>query len=150
MPLVIQPDFSALNVAKLLILRTYWRWNDSPLADAEHTQTEVNAYWDELYDDLQDARYDTRHQGTRVSSADVPERIHFSWSRNYEVDTHVIHLDDKRGLAFNYVTGGGKHGDPDSYPWWQEAWFVTCTGSETVSVTTYSYKDIPDEPAKPE
>lgn len=139
MPLVIQPDFTAVSVAKLLVLCTYWRWQDNPLADAEHTQDEVNALWDELYDDLQDARYDTRHQGVRTS---IPNRIHHTWERNYEVDVRVINLGDGRGLALNNVTGGGKHGVPEAFPWWQEAWFVKHTG--TTTVVKHTYEDIPE------
>lgn len=147
MPLVIQPGLTPQQVGQLLILRTYWRWENDPMADAELTAAEIAQFYDDLGEDdlLIDAFNDTRHQGT---ASDIPTRIHFSWTRNYEVDTHVIHLDDQRGLAFNYVTGGGKHGEPDAYPWIDEAWFVKCTGTQTV--TTHTYEDIPDEPAKPE
>lgn len=144
MPLVIQPGFTPTQVGQLLVLRTYWRWQDSPLYDAEHTAAEIQDYWDALYDDLQDARYDTRHHGIETS---IRNRIHHTWERNYDVETRVIHLGDGRGLAYNYVTGGGKHGDPDSFPWWNEAWFVKCTGTKTV--TTHTYEDIPEVKSAP-
>lgn len=87
-----------------------------------------------------------RYHGNHVS--DIRTRIHPSWERHYDVEVRVINLGDDRGLAYNYVSGGGKLGEPDAYKWWTEAWFVKCTGTKTV--TAHTYEDIPevkDEPA---
>ena len=147
MPVLINPEFSALSVAKLLVLRTYWGWANSPWVDAEFTEAEIAQHWDDNFDDLQDARYDTRHHGAAVS---IPNRIHHTWERNYEVSTRVIFLGNGLGLAYNYVTGGGKHGNPDDFPWWQECWFVKHTHTQERITHTHVYEDIPevkDEPA---
>lgn len=142
--LLLPANATAEQVAQLLVLRTYWGWEKSPWADAEFTVAEIEQHYTELTtgeddDVLQDARNDTRHHGQRTS---IHERAHHSWSRNFDVAVRVIHLEDGRGLAYNYVTGGGKHGNPDDYQWVGEAWFVTCTGTQTV--TTYTYEDIPE------
>ena len=136
---------TATQLAQYLILKQYWTWQKSPWADAEFTAAELEQHWADLEDDLQDARNDVRHHGSYVP--DIPTRIHYTWTRNFEAEVYVIHLDDGRGLAYNHVTGGGKHGEPDAYAWWKEAWFVQCTGTKTV--TTHTYEDIPEVKSAP-
>jgi hypothetical protein len=139
-------SLTAMQTARLLILREFWIGKDSPWADAELTGEEIDQHWADNWDDIENigGQNDMRYRGQRVPHNDVKNRIHHSWERHYDVEVRVIHLGDDRGLAYHYVSGGGKHGDPDAYTWWTEAWFVKCTGTKTV--TTHTYEDIPEAP----
>lgn len=140
---------SASQVAQLLILRNFWASNDNPWKDAEFTPAELEQQWQDNWGDIENfgVQNDVRYHGTRVPYDQVRPRIHPTWERHYDVEVRVINLGDDRGLAYNYVSGGGKHGDPDSFPWFNEAWFVKCTGTKTV--TTHTYKDIPEVKDEP-
>lgn len=148
--LLLPADATAAQVAQLLILRDYWRGQGNPWKDAEFTPQEIAQHWDDNYDAMLNINGidEAKYMADVVPYDQVRNRIHHTWERNYDVNVRVFNLGDGRGLAFNNVTGGGKHGEPDAYPWWQEAWFVTCTG--TTTVVKHSYEDIPevkDEPA---
>lgn len=59
-------------------------------------------------------------------------------------------LPDGRALAFCEMSGGGKHGEPNAYPWVQEAEFIKVTGVQERVIKTYSFGDIPEaDEAKP-
>lgn len=135
---------TAQQEAQKFIINLYGRWKADTLLQQINSPEQIEQYWSQLNDEdeLRDARNEARHHGEEVSG--IKTRIHYSWERNFEVCVRVIPLDNERGLAYNYVTGGGKHGEPDSHEWWAEAWFVTCTGTETIVKRTYA--DIPEEP----
>lgn len=138
---------TAQQTAQLIILRLYYLWQDSPWKDAEFTAEEIAQHWADNLDDLQDARNEAKYQGAVVPYDQVRNRIHHTWERNYEVDVRVINLEDGRGLALNNVTGGGKHGEPTAYPWFDECWFVKHTG--TTTVVKHTYEDIPEVKDEP-
>lgn len=89
----------------------------------------------ELYIGNTDARNEVRHEGVKTK---LVTRIHHSWERNYEVEVHAIPITEDKALAFNFVEGGGKHGEPESYPWEDQCWFVKITGIKTVVITTFA------------
>lgn len=89
----------------------------------------------ELYIGDTDARNEVRHGGDETELA---TRIDRSWERNYEVEVHAIPITEDKALAFNYVYGGGKHGEPAAYPWEDECWFVKITGTKTVVITSFA------------
>lgn len=136
---------TAKQTAQKFILNLYGKWQADERLQGDLTAEQIAAYWEEFADDLQDARNEARYHGQEVPFKQVRDRAHYSWGRHYDVCVRVINLDGETGLAYNFMSGGGKHGEPDSYPWWDEAWFVKCTGTETV--VTHTYEDIP-EPEK--
>lgn len=95
-----------------------------------------------------DAINEVRYEAEAVSG--IREWCHYSWGRNYEVDVKAFILPDGRALAFCEMSGGGKHGEPNAYPWVQEAKFIKVTGVQERVIKTYSFEDIPKaDEAKP-
>lgn len=142
-------QLTAQQTAQLLILRDFWRGQGNPWKDAEFTAAEIQQHWDDNQGNLENLSIfnEAKYQADVVPYDQVKPRIHYSWERNYEVDVRVFNLGDGRGLALNNVTGGGKHGVPDAYPWWTECWFVKHTG--TTTVVKHTYEDIPEVPDAP-
>lgn len=134
-------QLSAKQTAQRLILAHWGNWQDIEELKGEISPEMLEQFWDEYGDDECESRNEVRWHGDETSN--INTRIHYSWSRNYDVEVRVINLGDGNGLAYNFVSGGGKHGDPDAYPWWDEAWFVKCTGAKTV--VTHTYEDIAEQ-----
>ena len=135
---------TAPQTAQLLILRDWWAGKACPWKDAELTPEELAQHWTDNWDDIENlgCQNNVRYQGEPVHG--IKTRCHYSWERHYDVEVRVINLGDGRGLAYNFMSGGGKHGDPDAYKWWEEAWFVTHTGTQTI--VRHTYADIPVSP----
>lgn len=99
---------------------------------------------DQLYDE---SSHDDAVNEVRYSAVDapgIPSWCHYSWGRNYEVDVKAFILPDGRALAFCEMSGGGKHGEPDAYPWVKEAKFIKVSGVEERLIKTYKFEDIPE------
>lgn len=139
-------QITAKQEAQRLILSQLGQWSQEAKLLDGIPDDQIDSLWNEFSDDLQDARNEVRHAGQEVS--EITSRAHYSWERNYEVEVRVIKLVGSKGLAYNFMSGGGKHGEPESYPWWDEAWFVECTG--TVTIVRHTFADIPEEKAAPE
>lgn len=89
-----------------------------------------------------DAINEVRYEAEDIGG--IPEWCHYSWNRNYEIDVKAFILPDGRALAFCQMSGGGKHGDPDAYPWVQEAKFIRVAGVEERVIKTYKFEEIPE------
>lgn len=79
-----------------------------------------------------------------VDASGIPEWSHYSWGRHHEVDVKAFILPDGRALAFCEMSGGGKHGDPGSYPWVKEAKFIKVAGMQERVIKTYSFEELPE------
>ncbi len=101
---------------------------------------------DQLYDESShdDAVNEVRYGA--VGAPGIPSWCHYSWGRNYEVDVKAFILPDGRALAFCEMSGGGKHGEPDAYPWVEEAKFIKVSGVEERVIKTYKFEEIPEAP----
>lgn len=88
-------------------------------------------------DAINEVRYDAE------DARGISEWVHYSWNRNYEIDVKAFILSDGRALAFCEMSGGGKHGEPDSYPWAEEAKFIKVSGVEEKVIKTYKFEEIP-------
>lgn len=94
---------------------------------------------DELYDEaegedcgLQDARNDVRCSGIRT---DLPSPL----SRHYEADEVAAKMPDGSWIGWTYWYGGGKHGEPDSVPWMEHAYELSCAEEQkVVTVRTFT------------
>lgn len=99
---------------------------------------------DKLYDE---SSHDDAVNEVRYGAVDVPglaSWCHHSWERNYEVDVKAFVLPDGRALAFCEMSGGGKHGEPNAYPWVEEAKFIKVAGIEERVIKTYKFEEIPE------
>jgi hypothetical protein len=137
---------TAKQEAQRLILAHWGQWQSIEELIVDIPEDQIDTLWDKHCDDLQDSRNEVRWQGDEVS--EIKSRAHYTWGRNYDVDVRVIKLPGDKGLAYNFMSGGGKHGEPEAYPWWDEAWFVEVTG--TVTTVRHTYADIPEPEAAEE
>ena len=145
---------TASQLAKLLVMRKGLQFGyDYTFTDDDGQSTDVDLVFlaaapgellEVLFEenDHDDAINEVRYEAEAVSG--IPEWCHYSWGRNYEVDVKAFILHDGRALAFCEMSGGGKHGDPDSYPWVDEAKFIKVAGVEERVIKTYRFEEIPD------
>lgn len=134
-------QLTAKQTAQRLILANWGNLQDIEELKGDLTAEQVDSLWEAYQDECQDSKNEVRWEGNEASN--IRSRIHYSWDRNYDVEVRVINLPDGTGLAYNLVSGGGKFGEPEAYPWWNEAWFVKCTGTKTV--VTHTYEDIAEQ-----
>ncbi|GFM73797.1 hypothetical protein PSCICL_47890 [Pseudomonas cichorii] len=146
-------SLTASQLAKLLVMRKGLEFGyDYAFTDDEGQDIVIDSAFlaaapgdliDTLFDDNEhdDAINEVRYEAEDVSG--ISEWSHYSWSRNYEVDVKAFILPDGRALAFCEMSGGGKFGDPDSYPWVQEAKFIKVSGVQERVIKTYTFEEIP-------
>ena len=145
---------TARQMAKLLVMHhginafgyKYDSLRDAPngLVTLEDLASMSGEDLDQLYDE---SSHDDAVNEVRYSAVDapgVPSWCHHSWERNYEVDVKAFILPGGRALAFCEMSGGGKHGEPDAYPWVEEAKFIKVSGVEERVIKTYKFEDIPE------
>ncbi|VVN20294.1 hypothetical protein PS662_04329 [Pseudomonas fluorescens] len=145
---------TASQTAKLLVMHhgidafgyKYDSVGDAPngLVTLEDLASMSGEDLDQLYDESShdDAVNEVRYSA--VAAPGVPSWCHYSWERNYDVDVKAFILPDGRALAFCEMSGGGKHGEPDAYPWVEEAKFIKVSGVEERVIKTYKFEDIPE------
>jgi hypothetical protein len=144
---------TASQLAKLLVMRkglefgyTYAFIDDGQ--DSNIDNAFLSAAPGELIDTMfeenehDDAINEVRYEAEEVRG--IASWCHYSWERNYEVDVKAFILPDGRALAFCEMSGGGKHGEPDAYPWVEEAKFIRVSGVEERVIRTYTFEDIPE------
>lgn len=98
----------------------------------------------ELFDESEhdDAINEIKYAATQASG--IPTWCHSSWDRHYDVSVEAFPMPDGRALAFCSVTGGGKHAEPNSYPWVAEAKFIMIDKVVERTISTYTFKEIPE------
>lgn len=144
---------TASQLAKLLVMRkglefgyTYAFIDDGQ--DSNIDNAFLSAAPGELIDTMfeenehDDAINEVRYEAEEVRG--IASWCHYSWERNYEVDVKAFILPDGRALAFCEMSGGGKHGEPNAYPWVEEAKFIKVSGVEERVIRTYTFEDIPE------
>lgn len=151
----ISENFSTLTasqMAKLLVMRKGLKFGygytltDDDGQDIAVDEALLAQAPGELLDSIFDENeHDDAINEARYEASDAPgvaAWCHYSWSRNYEIDVKAFILSDGRALAFCEMSGGGKHGDPDSYPWVDEAKFIKVAGVEERVIRTYKFAEI--------
>jgi hypothetical protein len=145
-------SLTASQLAKLLVMHhgidafgyKYESLRDAPngLVTLEDLASMSGDELDQLYDESShdDAVNEVRYGA--VSASGIPSWCHYSWERTYDVDVKAFILPDGRALAFCEMSGGGKHGEPDAYPWVDEAKFVKVSGVEERVIKTYKFEVI--------
>lgn len=145
---------TASQMAKLLVMRKglefgyAYTFTDDDGQDSSIDNAFLSAAPGELLDTLFDENeHDDAINEVRYEAEDVrgiPSWCHYSWERNYEVDVKAFILPDGRALAFCEMGGGGKHGEPDAYPWVEETKFIKISGVEERVIKTYKFEEIPE------
>lgn len=143
---------TASQLAKLLVMRKGLQFGYAyTLTDDDGQDVSIdNALLASAPGDLLDSLFDENDHDDAINEArysavdapGVPSWCHYSWERNYEVDVKAFILPDGRALAFCEMSGGGKHGEPNAYPWVEEAKFIKVSGVEERVIKTYKFEDI--------
>lgn len=147
-------SLTASQLAKLLVMRKGLEFGYAyKITDDEGQVTQFDEVFlasapGDLLDSLFDHNaHDDAINEVRYGAVDVPgiaSWCHYSWERSYEVDVKAFILPDGRALAFCEMSGGGKHGEPDAYPWVDEAKFIKVSGVEERVVKTYKFEEMPE------
>lgn len=99
------------------------------------TPETVDGLYDSNNDDyeLQDEINDMRYGGTNTG---IDRGIR---SRHYECEEVAKQMQSGKWVGFTYWHGGGKHGEPESIDWIDDAYFVNVTEEEkVVTVRTFA------------
>lgn len=149
-------ELTATQLAKLLVMHygidafgyEYGASNGPVTLDALASMSGQDI--DDLYEisSHDDAVNEVRYQAVDVPG--ISSWCHYSWERNYDVDVKAFILPDGRALAFCEMSGGGRHGEPNAYPWVEEAKFIKVSGVEERVIKTYKFEEIPETPEAPQ
>ena len=103
--------------------------------NAKDIYNDPEDYLDGKYveDAVYDATYEYRNMGLECN---LPPK---HYSRHYEVDFVVAEIADK-WVGWHYWYGGGKHGEPESIDWIEDAEFVDIESEEEVTVMKRVFK----------
>lgn len=122
---------------KHAILLLAAKWKDITLPDGVEI-SEENV--DELYEEhdengmLQDARNEMRASGEETG-------LSAPGSRNYETEAVAKKMPDGSWVGWTHYYGGGKYSDPDSIPWMEDAYDLSCTEKQ-VTITKREFTKI--------
>lgn len=107
----------------------------SDIAITEVPDDKISELFDQYSSALQDDIYEYR-QGW------VNTDINSPYSRNYESNSVAKQMHDGTWVGWTHWYGGGKHGQPESIPWMNEAYFLDCKEEEKVVVIqTFTVKE---------
>lgn len=116
---------------KHAILTVVARWSKQPLP--EFSADTIDAAYDAADEDyLQDARNEVR-------SGQVKTGLDAEYSRHYESESVAAKMHDGSWVGWTYWFGGGKHGEPESIDWMDDAYALDCVEKqEMVTVRTFT------------
>ncbi len=91
---------------------------------------------DELYDE-----HDSYEVECEFREGEVETHLPCEYSRHYESKSVAARMADGSWVGWTYWYGGGKHGEPESIPWMNEAYELDVKEEEKlVIVQTFSKK----------
>jgi hypothetical protein len=79
---------------------------------------------------------------SEVRQGEVETGLKCEWSRHYESKAVAAQLPDGSWVGWTYWYGGGKHAEPESIDWVEDAYDLTCTEEEKV-VTVRTFAEVP-------
>lgn len=89
-------------------------------------------------DNFDDSVYDA---SCEMREGDVDTNIPCGYSRHYESKSVAAKMLDGSWVGWTYWYGGGKHGQPESIPWMEDAYDLDCVEEEKlVVVRTFKKK----------
>lgn len=121
---------------KHLILLKHQGWNAATMQLPQVTAENVDELFEEWQGedgwDLQDAINEVRCSGIETS-------ITAPHSRHYESESVAAQYIDGSWIGWTFWYGGGKHGEPESIDWMEDAYDLTCTEEQkVVTVRTFT------------
>ena len=82
-----------------------------------------------------------------IREGEVETGLPCGWSRNYESKAVATRMPDGSWVGWTYWYGGGKHGEPESINWLEDAYDLNCSEEEKVVVVrTFSKPDLKPVP----
>lgn len=119
---------------KYLILARHASFNDADLYD--YSTLDGDSI-DEAYSQLVDSgeHWDAESE---VREGEAETGLKCDWSRNYESKAVAAKLPDGSWVGWTYWYGGGKHAQPETVEWIDDAYDLTCAEEEkVVTVRTF-------------
>jgi hypothetical protein len=98
------------------------------LSSIEFDDSTVDEVYSAAYDDG-DLEY-----AEEVREGEVETGIDCAFSRCYESKSVAAQMLDGSWVGWTYWYGGGKHGEPGSIPWMEEAYALECKEEEKLVV----------------
>jgi len=88
---------------------------------------------DELYSELVDSdeNWDAEEE---IRAGTVDTGLDCEWSSHYESKSVAMQMPDGSWVGWVYWYGGGKHGDPGSIDWMEDAYEIECREEEKLVV----------------
>ena len=98
---------------------------------------DINAIYADMEDE--DELWDTLSE---VRAGEVETGIPCEYSRHYESDSVAAQLPDGSWVGWTYWYGGGKHGDPESIDWMEDAYDLDCLEEvKLMTVRTFTKRE---------
>lgn len=116
------------------IILDYYEYNSDSVVSTALTSDNIDDIYDDLNEDgeLQDYESELR-EGTHKTN------INPEYSRHYESESVACKLQCGTWVGWTYWYGGGKHSDPDSIEWMEDAYFLTLKEYEkTVTIHEFT------------
>jgi hypothetical protein len=121
---------------KHLILNAHAKLYDEP----EREVTAENV--DEVYGEADGDDYGLQDARGEVRGGEVETGLPCQYSRHYESKAVAARAPDGSWVGWTYWFGGGKHGEPESIDWIDDAYDLTCIEEQKlVTVRTFSKID---------
>jgi len=128
---------TAEQAIKREILLTVFDWRNEkpPVITVENVDSIYEGERKSDKGDLQDARNQFRSSGQETNLKCE------EFSRHFECEQVAVQLSSGEWVSFTYWSGGGKHGEPSSVSFMEDAFFVDCKEEQkVVTVRTFFKK----------
>lgn len=109
--------------------------HDGPLG----TNEQVEAAYDSLGEVVEISDTENEFRSGKFKT-DLPCEC----NRNYESESVAVQLSDDTWVGWTHFFGGGKHGDPESIDWMEDAYELTCVEEEKLVVVRTFAKVEPE------
>lgn len=117
---------------KHLILLKHADLGDEPMT-VEVTAENI----DQLFEDAEGEGYELQDATSEVRGGSVETGIKpAEWSRHYECKSVAAKVPDGSWVGWTYWYGGGKHGEPESVEWIDDAYAVNLSEEEKLVVVS--------------
>lgn len=125
------------EIKKHILLELKKSEDDFPFIDDLETESSLNYHWNALCDDDQwDDLVQDAMDIFRESFSHRTE-IKADYSRHYDSTSVAAQLSNGKWVGWIYWSGGGKHGEPGSIDWIEDAYFLKAIPKV---VTTFDFK----------
>jgi hypothetical protein len=106
--------------------------------DLDYPCEDINTIYRDMEDE--DELWDTLSE---VREGEVETGLPCEYSRHYESYSVAAKLPDGSWVGWTYWYGGGKHGEPESIDWMEDAYDLDCLEEvKLMTVRTFTKKEV--------